>query len=1242
MYGDVSFTALWTANDYTVTFDLNDSSRVGDAECATESMTVTYDSAVGTLPVPTLTAYEFDGWYTDVTYAAQITEDTIWTIASSTILYAKWTPVTYTASFDPDGGILVDPIEYNIETTFTFPVDTRIGYSFTVWNEDENDGNWVDGATYEANATSPANMYGNVTFLAIWDANTYTLTFNLNDSTGIGEAECSTATKSVTYDSEVGELPIPTRTGYTFDGWFTAVDGGEEYTEDTVYTVADGLTLYAHWTAIEYTITFSTTGDAIADVKYTIETDITLPAATRTGYTFNYYINTAGTSGSWKKNTTYLASDLNVGTGNWGDVTLNANFTINEYTITWVIGDTTEEVTYKYGNTPSHADPTYDDACYYYTFKGWNPTITTVTGDQEYIAVFDTTPKYYTATWIDGDGNPVHEESIAYGAAIPEKSTPEVYGYTVTWDAPDTMPADDLTIYAVYTPVEFEITWNIEGTTETSYAAYGTVPAYTGATELVKAEDECYTYEFLSWTPELTEVTGEATYTAVFEGTPKEYTITWMSGYDNDQVVRVDTVAYGSAITDVPSVIKVTDYAGQWADIPDTMPAENITIITEYTYGGRTVTWVVDSNSYETTVIDGNTPSYPYSTPTKTATAEYSYTFAGWSDTEDGEVLATLPEVNGADVTYYAIFTSEANEYTVTWIADGEEVDSATVAYGEAIPTDVAVPDKTGYTGEWDTTLTTMPAEDLTIYAAYTPISYTITWVIDGVEYTSQADFDSIPVCPYSTDKASSSTTDYTFTGWDTEVTAVTGEATYTAHYSESPRVYTITWVVDGVPYGTYNLAYGGDIPELAVPEKEGYDGAWNTTLTTMPASDLTITAEYTIKTYTITWSMPTGDVTETYEYDSTPGYLGTPTKASTAEYTYTFSGWDPTPVAVTESATYTAQFTSTARTYTVTYMADGNLVTTLEVAYGSAIPQPEVPSKTGYTGSWNITYSTMPAQNITVNATYKVNTYYIYWQVDGTTVYLESYNYGSEITAPDVPEKAGYTGVWQTYPETMPAYHLTIAAQYTANTYNVTWRVGEESGADTATYNVDYTMTFATAEIPTDIRVVVDGSTLSTSYYTYDAATGTVTITGSAILGDVTIISKSTGETVNVAVEISGGTTSNSSTSATLGNAYHTEITADAGYLLPDSITVYIDGIVLTSGYTYDSKTGKLTINGEAMTGELQISVTCPVDPDYVEDDGSDTDDDDTTSTGGLFGSLYDLFMRIINFLRRIFGISE
>ena len=98
----------------------------------------------------------------------------------------------------------------------------------------------------------------------------------------------SYSTKTVTYDSAYGELPSATRTGYTFDGWYTEKSGVTKVTNETKVTTANDHTLYAQWNINSYTITFISDRQAIKSEMLNYNVTINYPEdPTKIGYTFD-------------------------------------------------------------------------------------------------------------------------------------------------------------------------------------------------------------------------------------------------------------------------------------------------------------------------------------------------------------------------------------------------------------------------------------------------------------------------------------------------------------------------------------------------------------------------------------------------------------------------------------------------------------------------------------------------------------------------------------------------------------------------------------------------------------------------------------------------------------------------------------------------------------------------------------------------------------------------------------------
>ena len=218
---DVMLYAHWTANTYQVTFDAQGGNEIAP-------MSVRADEVVTDLPTPERTDYAFDGWYTKADGGKKVTE--LSTVKDVT-LYAHWKLSHYTLTFDSQGGTEVQPITENIETPFTsMPITTKTNYVFTGWYTKPEGGIRVTSVT----DGKSMKLY------AHWSEVTYVLTFNSNGGDSVPAIRFA-ATEGVPAD----KMPVPVRDGYTFNGWFTATEGGDKV--ESYMTTADA-TLYAQWT----------------------------------------------------------------------------------------------------------------------------------------------------------------------------------------------------------------------------------------------------------------------------------------------------------------------------------------------------------------------------------------------------------------------------------------------------------------------------------------------------------------------------------------------------------------------------------------------------------------------------------------------------------------------------------------------------------------------------------------------------------------------------------------------------------------------------------------------------------------------------------------------------------------------------------------------------------------------------------------------------------------------------------
>lgn len=132
---------------------------------------------------------------------------------------------------------------------------------------------------------------------------------------------------------------------------------------------------------------------------------------------------------------------------------------------------------------------------------------------------------------------------------------------------------------------------------------------------------------------------------------------------------------------------------------------------------------------------------------------------------------------------------------------------------------------------------------------------------------------------------------------------------------------------------------------------------------------------------------------------------------------------------------------------HTITFVIDGETISTQELEEGAAISAPEPEAREGYTFAWtDAVPETMPEEDVTIYGAYTKNTYAVAFIVDGEEFAKYELEYGSEITAPQMEEREGYTFAWtDEIPATVPASDVEIKGAYTPNNYTVTWMLNGE-----------------------------------------------------------------------------------------------------------------------------------------------------------------------------------------------------
>ncbi len=286
--------ARWQTATYTITLNAN------GGTCSTSSIQVSYGQTFGTLPTPTYPGYAFLGWFTYPSGGRQVYSTTVFEGSKDQTLYAQWKINSYTVTLNPNGGS-VAPTKITVtagQPYGTLPTPTRSGYTFLGWYTDPNGGTPIYSSTTFTKGSDQ-------TLYAAWSQAAYTVTLDPNGG--------SVAPTKITVGAgqAYGTLPTPTRSGYSFVGWFTAASGGTQVYSSTTYTLSGNQTLYAHWSQASYTVTLDPNGGSVAPTKITVNaghTYGTLPTPTRSGYTFVGWFTAASGGTQVYSSTTYTLS----------------------------------------------------------------------------------------------------------------------------------------------------------------------------------------------------------------------------------------------------------------------------------------------------------------------------------------------------------------------------------------------------------------------------------------------------------------------------------------------------------------------------------------------------------------------------------------------------------------------------------------------------------------------------------------------------------------------------------------------------------------------------------------------------------------------------------------------------------------------------------------------------------------------------------------------------------------------
>jgi len=1008
-----------TYNTYTISF-------VTNGGTVQPSISAPLFDAVFEPTLQSVKAYNiFAGWYSDPDLTTPVEWPIIMPYGGKTV-YAKWELATANIVFDSKGGSPVPTYTGQITSSYGGPESpTKQGYIFGGWYYDNA---LTSPVTWPI--TIPQSGY---TLYAKWNPGTYTISFNTNGGSAV-------APISAVYGTTVSKpTPNPTKTGYNFLNWYR----DPELTQLVTWPMAapsQDITLYAKWSATEFTITFDSKGGTpVNSITAAVGTQISAPTPpTRNGYVFN----------GW----TYAGAPYTFSTMPAMNMTLEASWTPLTFTIYFNCGEGTPiaPITQPCGSVVAPpVNPTREG----YLFTGW------LLNGQPY--TFTTMPAEnitLVANWIvmPDMATVKLKTDLPEGTQTLEKG--DVVNITVNVGTNYFAGSTQFVIF--YDSTYFEPALNGNSFTESRQSAaffndYGKTVENFPPTS---SNWNLWETGTLSGRVNTESLAGWAAY---YPAEWKSNNTTVISQYLKYHFIQIQTnassssTAGGACIEVDPAQDFVTFQLRVKDDAPDTTGTEKARIFIPQESVKKTGT----SSTGLSTV---NNRMYIYKMPgntTSSGTAIY-----------DGIVY----DFTQADLNYNIIERTSLPDYTITFdSAGGSAVQSITQEQGTSVEAPPA-PTRTNYiftgwtyNGEPVTWPLIMPGANITLTATWVPqtATYTVNHYkqnIYGTGYNLSTEDTQIITANVGTNinavpKTMSGFTYYPDASSSTGMVTADNSLVLNLYYKRN--TYTISFdSAGGSAVNPITQLYDSPVTAPADPTKIGCTFAgWKLngtpyTFTTMPLGGASLTAAWTVNQYKMEFyinNVKNDSLTIIQNYDSavTAPVIDVPEG-------YVFSGWSPAVPSRMPAGDTQYYATLNALGYDINYYLDGVLVKTNTYQAGDTVTPYEVEIPVGYKFSgWiyngvPVTWPLiMPNNDMDVYGTLSKKRCTITFYLDGNEFDRITAQYGAAVTAPEVYVPEGYTfsGWSPAVPSTMPAEDMSIYGTLSIIEYSVKFYINNE-----------------------------------------------------------------------------------------------------------------------------------------------------------------------------------------------------
>lgn len=626
---NLTVTALYASESYNVVFQNEDGTEIS-------RQTVNYGEAATAPAVPVKPGYTFTGWSHDFTQ-----------VKGDLVVQPRYVINVYNVTFKDYNGLIfkVEAVEHGNDASAPI-VPERLGYTFIGWD------------------SSFANITSNLIVTATYEVKKYSITFDSNGGEDV------VAIMDIPYGSTV-TLPIPSKIGYDFNGWYLGndIDARRFYSTDEV---TKDLTLYARWNEnIEYyTVTFEPNNDLEAFSELVAENDfLSTPNVEKLGYSLDGWYTSNDNGNTLDKKWIFTTDIIQQNT------TLYAKWIISEYSISFVSDGGTEvpSITQNYNSLISKPN---DPVRVGYVFAGWylestllNEYDFTVMPANNLILYASWEAELYKLEYQDFDGVIIQTDYVYFNEVLnsyTEPNTPERTGYVFTgwnFDLPATMPASDLILVATYHIGEYTITFEENGGTNVADLTL----EFEAVIDLPQPSKEGF--RFTGWyiDVELTEEFALASMPAnnllLYAGWQESGYILEFRDFDGS-VIFAQEFDYLADLSNFiyPDNPERTgyDFIGWDSSLPINMPNNDLILNALYNVKQYTITFEENGGSLITDLVLDFDSDILLDIPTKEG-----YTFGGWYLDETFTEEFYLVSMPAENLVLYAKW--EVGEYTISY-----------------------------------------------------------------------------------------------------------------------------------------------------------------------------------------------------------------------------------------------------------------------------------------------------------------------------------------------------------------------------------------------------------------------------------------------------------------------------------------------------------------------------------------------------------------------------------------------